>query len=344
MSDEQNKMAVLEQAVAELQRQVASLTAKLEQVSEKLKAEELPVTSVDFGHEDYLSDISFLSSEDKGADALAESAVTSVEEVPVKEASEKVPVDEPTAESVEETGGTPEGNVEAVSEEDKDGVTVEDSAELPEDESVEGSVEESANEPVEDSVDGQVEEPVEVSIDEPVEDSVEELSEEPVNEFVEVPVEDPLENPVDGQEAEPVGEPTAEDDLPEDDFPEDGFSLFGDLEPEETPEKTKTVKPARTRKADGAYKGKSPEWMTAMPGAAVKDIRSAISLNDRVMFISTLFREDSLLYQDVVSNINGMESFDTAVKYLSDTFPEWDKESESVYRFMMAVRRKLREA
>lgn len=320
MSDEQKKVAALEQAVAELQRQVASLTARLEQVSEKLKAEELPVTSVDFGHEDYLSDISFLSSDDnKGADALAESAVTSVEAVPVKEAPEGEPADELTAEPVEETDRTPEGNVEAVTEEDKDGVPVEHSAELPVDESVEDSVEESA----------------EASVGEPVEDTV--------NESVDVSVEEPLEEPVDGQE-EPVAELAAEEDLPEDDFPEDGFSLFGDLEPEETPEKTKTVKPARTRKADGAYKGKSPEWMTAMPGAAVKDIRSAISLNDRVMFISTLFREDSLLYQDVVSNINGMESFDSAVKYLSDTFPEWDKESESVYRFMMAVRRKLREA
>lgn len=318
--------------MAELQRQVASLTARLEQVSEKLKAEELPVTSVDFGHEDYLSDISFLSSEDKEANASAESAVASVEMVPVKEAPEEEPADELTAESVEETGGAPEGEVETVSEDDKEGVPVENF--------VENLTEEPVNEPVEHSAELPVDESVEDSVEGSAEASVGEPIEEPVNEFVDVPVEDPLEGPVDCQEADPVGEPTAEEDLPEDDFPEDGFSLFGDLEPEET----KTVKPARSRKSEGASKGKSPEWMTAMPGAAVKDIRSAISLNDRVMFISTLFREDSLLYQDVVSNINGMESFDSAVKYLSDTFPEWDKESESVYRFMMAVRRKLREA
>ena len=89
-------------------------------------------------------------------------------------------------------------------------------------------------------------------------------------------------------------------------------------------------------------KPERPEWYTAIPGPEVKDIRSAISLNDRVMFITSLFREDSMLFQDVVSKINVMTSIDKAVDYLSTNFPEWDMYSDLVYRFMMAVRRKLR--
>lgn len=89
-------------------------------------------------------------------------------------------------------------------------------------------------------------------------------------------------------------------------------------------------------------KPEKPEWYTAIPGPEVKDIRSAISLNDRVMFITTLFREDSMLFQDVVSKVNAMTSLDKVADYLTSTFPEWDMYSDMVYRFMMAVRRKLR--
>lgn len=89
-------------------------------------------------------------------------------------------------------------------------------------------------------------------------------------------------------------------------------------------------------------KPEKPEWYTAIPGPEVKDIRSAISLNDRVMFITTLFRDDSMLFQDVVSKVNAMTSLDKVADYLTSTFPEWDMYSDMVCRFMMAVRRKLR--
>lgn len=83
-------------------------------------------------------------------------------------------------------------------------------------------------------------------------------------------------------------------------------------------------------------------WRTDRPGTSLKDIRSAISLNDRALFINYLFREDPSLFLDTVSAFNSMETLDEAVGYLKDNFPEWDMQSEVVYRFMMAVRRKLR--
>ena len=83
-------------------------------------------------------------------------------------------------------------------------------------------------------------------------------------------------------------------------------------------------------------------WKTDMPGAPVRDIRSAISLNDRVLFINRLFNEDPMSFQDMLSRINNMTSLEDVVEAVVAEHPEWDLGSEIVYRFMMAVRRKVR--
>lgn len=158
-------------------------------------------------------------------------------------------------------------------------------------------------------------------------------------------------------EAEPETEPETEaepeqvartepepkpEDLPE----EDGFSLFGGMA-EEEPKAKKTKAPSEHRQYSGHkviadQKYGNEAWRKDMPGPEVKDVRSAISLNDRVMFISTLFRDDSMLFQDVINKINALTTLEKAVQYLKENFPEWDMDSELVYRFMMSVRRKIR--
>ena len=82
-------------------------------------------------------------------------------------------------------------------------------------------------------------------------------------------------------------------------------------------------------------------WRTDMPGSPVKDIRSAISLNDRILFINSLFDEDPMLFQSVLTKINSMAELDEVVEYLRAERPAWDMESAEVYRFMMAVRRRI---
>ena len=112
--------------------------------------------------------------------------------------------------------------------------------------------------------------------------------------------------------------------------------------------------PAATKPAPHAHKskGKAPlvldamagdaAWRTDIPGPEVKSLRSAIALGDQVVFINRLFRKDSALYQDTVDRLNAMGSLSEAIGYLSGTFPEWDLNSDDVYRFMMAVRRRIR--
>lgn len=139
---------------------------------------------------------------------------------------------------------------------------------------------------------------------------------------------------------------TEAEELPDD----DGFAgLFG----EET-FVGKAEKPAKHHRIEEnevyAKKGKAIldvmadklAWYRDMPGPEVKSLRSAIGLGEQVVFIRHLFRDDSALYQSSIEKLNMMKSLDEAVAYLRNTFPEWNMESDDVYRFMMAVRRKIR--
>lgn len=83
-------------------------------------------------------------------------------------------------------------------------------------------------------------------------------------------------------------------------------------------------------------------WRSDMPGSPVKDVRLAISLHERVLFINHLFSEDPMAFQSTINRINASESLDQVVEYVQETFPQWNLESDLVYRFMMAVRRKIR--
>ena len=81
-------------------------------------------------------------------------------------------------------------------------------------------------------------------------------------------------------------------------------------------------------------------WRKDMPGSPVKDIRSAISLNDRILFINYLFGEDPMAFQEMLTQLNAMSSFDEAAAHAIAAHPQWDLESDTVYRFMMALRRR----
>lgn len=149
---------------------------------------------------------------------------------------------------------------------------------------------------------------------EPVEEPVVQL--EPVEEIVPLP--------------EVFPEPEADDD--DDDLP-----LFA--EPESIFEAAQ--KSPKARKAVLDVMEDKQAWRTDIPGAPVKDILSAISLNDRVQFINVLFNGDPGLFQQARAQINAMETLDQAVEYITSTY-NWDLGSQVVYRFMMAVRRKVK--
>ena len=168
-------------------------------------------------------------------------------------------------------------------------------------------------------------EPVELDFDEELDGDLPEEApaEAPAEIADEVPAEAPAEAPVKIAEEAPA-EPEVE------------LDLFG----EPVLRVNEKLGAGRSRSV-GEKMEQKEAWRTAMPGTAVKDVRSAISLNDRVLFIRELFGGDAGLFQKAVDDINAMGSLDEMVAYVNERHPGWDLDSDTVYRLMMAVRRKL---
>ena len=168
-----------------------------------------------------------------------------------------------------------------------------------------------------------VEEPVveEVAVQETV---VEETPVVEVEEDLPVAVEENL--PVAEEEDLPVAEEDDDDDLP----------LFA----EPTPLFEAAQASPKAKKAVLDVMEDKQAWRTDMPGAPVRDLLSAISLNDRVQFINTLFNGDPAVFQQTRAKINMMTSLDQVLEFITANF-NWDLNSQVVYRFMMAVRRKI---
>lgn len=247
---------------------------------------------------------------------------------------------------------------------------------------ISGSAEKSVNEPERSQMPAFDETPIDISIQDidispVIEDPAAEYAASPmVAEPAEATTEPPEDVTPDVEPAEasenvaPVAEPVeatgqavnaVPDDLPfDDDLPADEPSAVPepiseptlDIEPEIVINPTSeepTPKPKAaildSKKAETAVMDVMAEkqaWRTDRPGSQVKNVISAISLNDRVLLINVLFREDPILFQSTISAFNGMTNLDEAISYIQTNFPDWDLNSEPVYRLMMAVRRKLR--
>jgi len=143
---------------------------------------------------------------------------------------------------------------------------------------------------------------------------------------------------------EPEAEPVPEEE------PDTLMDLFGDViepvapvkrgRPKKEPKSINDAAIPQEAVMDALYVDSA--WRKDMPGPEVRNVRSAISMNDRILFVNRLFRKDFKLYDDIIEKINNMGSLDEVVSLIDSTFPEWKMDSEDVYRFMMAVRRKIR--
>lgn len=304
-------LAELDAELSALKTRVGEIEKKVELLRNELDTE--PAEPLDLGTADYLYDIADAVPEDIPAENVPEAVA---DDMPADVFAEK------TGENVGESvpDDIPEAESEAEPEAEAEPETEPETEDLPESEPETELESEDLPEA------------------EPEADPGQGTQAEPETEAEPEQIAGP--EPVTGPE--PEAEPVPED-LPE----EDGFSLFGGMAEEEEPKARKTKAPSEHRQYSGHkviadQKYGNEAWRKDMPGPEVKDVRSAISLNDRVMFISTLFRDDSMLFQDVINKINALTTLEKAVQYLKENFPEWDMDSELVYRFMMSVRRKIR--
>ena len=179
-----------------------------------------------------------------------------------------------------------------------------------------------------------VEEPVAEDIPEPVIEAEPEVEIEPVVDVEPEPEQEPEVEVEPVEEIVPLPEVFPE---PEADDDDDDLPLFA--EPESIFEAAQ--KSPKARRAVLDVMEDKQAWRTDIPGAPVKDLLSAISLNDRVQFINVLFNGDPNLFQQARAQINALETLDQVVEYITTTY-NWDMGSQVVYRFMMAVRRKVR--
>lgn len=173
----------------------------------------------------------------------------------------------------------------------------------------------------------------------PIDISIDDLDIEPVR-FEPEPVVVENAKPIEAKSLEEaIMESTREQDTP--------ATLLGEeLKTEGIKETGKTIsindkEEKRARKAVVDVLGEKFPWRNAVQGSPVKNVISAISLNDRVLFINTLFKEDPLAFQDAIAAFNSMTSLEEAEKYVFENFPEWNFSSDTVFKLMMAVKRKL---
>ena len=162
--------------------------------------------------------------------------------------------------------------------------------------------------------DPQEQETPEELVEKPQEESAEEPQEEPAQEM---PLE-PLESLEIIEEEEPVVEPVAE------------LIVEPAPQPEVKAEPVAAPQPAP----------RPVPQQTSLFGAAVEDIRQAISLGDRFLFQRELFAGNGELMQKTLDEINSLNSLSEAMDYVLENF-EWDKESTAVQLFENVLKRRF---
>lgn len=168
-------------------------------------------------------------------------------------------------------------------------------------------------------------EPVDISLDSPVVEDLPEPEPAPVIEPEPEPEPAPVELEPAPEEPESVPEPETAEPAP--------------VEPEPQPVAEPEPEPVEPEPEPLKL---DYQWAKDIPGGPVSNIISGISLNDRVLLINTLFKEDPLLFQRTIGAFNAMGSLREAYEHITSTFPDWNLSSDIVYRLMMAVRRKLK--
>ena len=152
------------------------------------------------------------------------------------------------------------------------------------------------------------------------------MSEEPAEEPVAEPeVEAPIEEPMADVKTEAEEEIEVEEEATN--IPAEEAVAEPQKEqpqPQPTPSHTATIQPQQT----------------TLFGAAVEDIRQAISLGDRFLFQRELFAGNGELMQKTLDELNALGSLEEAMDYVADNF-EWESNSTAVQLFENVLKRRF---
>jgi hypothetical protein len=70
-------------------------------------------------------------------------------------------------------------------------------------------------------------------------------------------------------------------------------------------------------------------------------LKENLSINQKFMFTKILFHGDFEIFSDAIDKLDRMDNLSQAVKFLEDSYPHWDKESEEYLEFLEIVERRF---
>lgn len=115
-------------------------------------------------------------------------------------------------------------------------------------------------------------------------------------------------------------------------------------QPKEIYELNDSVSSAAGQSLNDRLKTESKELGHILKDTPVKDLKKAIGINDRFVFIEELFRGDEAMYERSIKTINGFSIFPEAEYWIQrelKTKVGWDEESPTVKHFDQLVRRRF---
>jgi hypothetical protein len=101
---------------------------------------------------------------------------------------------------------------------------------------------------------------------------------------------------------------------------------------------------ATTSINDKLKSGGAPELGTVLKASPVKELRKAIGVNDRFVFINELFRGDEPMYERSIKTINNFRILPEAEYWMERELKiklGWDDSREIVQHFYQLVRRRF---
>ena len=149
---------------------------------------------------------------------------------------------------------------------------------------------------------------------------------------IELPEDAVSAEPAEQKEAEPVAEPQP---VVEEQVTSAESAEQKEAEPVAEPQQVVAPQPTPAPQPDAP---RVPQ-QTSLFGAAVTDIRQAVSIGDRFLFQRELFGGNAEKLQQTLTELNSLHSFDEAVAFI-ERFG-WDKQSPTHELFINVLRRRF---
>jgi hypothetical protein len=115
------------------------------------------------------------------------------------------------------------------------------------------------------------------------------------------------------------------------------------IKKESLPKELNEAMATHTESLNDKLKEDKTEIAEVLTETPIKDLRKAISLNDRFIFISELFRNDENLYDNAIKSLNAFNIYPEALFWMERELIaklDWDSANETVRHFMSLVRRR----